>query len=324
VVGAFHFEGQETDDEVYGPENAVSYQYRVHDPRLGRFLSLDPLAPEYPFYSPYAFSGNRVIDAVELEGLEPSFTQTPIEVRPELGMTSVAPDGTLVNSDGVPVDFYDVGDEVIAERTKPSLSPGFRALGLFAFFMSIDISSNSRGSTTEERRRIDDERRREEGKVDFALGLGALKMEGLVDKPDPMSNLLMWAGFFLRSQDETADTYWDRPTFTNDPRVNVLHMMNETIAQGNKLHFRLDGLGLTGLDGLQEEDTWKDLPKTIQELRGRLNTQGRSGGSYTIYELQQVMSNPTYLENTQFWLNNQRISTEHVKELLGEITPPSE
>jgi RHS repeat-associated protein len=70
VVVAFRFEGQETDDEVYGAENAVSYKYRVHDSRLGRFLSVDPLAPEYPHNSPYAFSENRVIDHIELEGLE--------------------------------------------------------------------------------------------------------------------------------------------------------------------------------------------------------------------------------------------------------------
>jgi len=43
----------------------------MHDPRLGRFFAVDPLFRKYPFYSPYAFSGNRVIDAVELEGLEP-------------------------------------------------------------------------------------------------------------------------------------------------------------------------------------------------------------------------------------------------------------
>ena len=48
----------------------MSYKYRVQDARLGRFLSIDPLAAKYPFYSPYAFSGNRVIDGVELEGLE--------------------------------------------------------------------------------------------------------------------------------------------------------------------------------------------------------------------------------------------------------------
>jgi hypothetical protein len=53
----------------------------VQDARLRRFLSIDPLASEYPFYSPYAFSGNRVIDAVELEGLEPS-KSLPYELYP--------------------------------------------------------------------------------------------------------------------------------------------------------------------------------------------------------------------------------------------------
>ncbi len=43
----------------------------MHDPRIGRFFAVDPLTGKYPFYSPYAFSGNRVIDAIELEGLEP-------------------------------------------------------------------------------------------------------------------------------------------------------------------------------------------------------------------------------------------------------------
>ena len=42
----------------------------MHDPRLGRFLSRDPLSKSYPWNSPYAFSENRVIDGLELEGLE--------------------------------------------------------------------------------------------------------------------------------------------------------------------------------------------------------------------------------------------------------------
>ena len=42
----------------------------MHDPRVGRFLSLDPLSPQYPWNSPFAFSENRVIDGVELEGAE--------------------------------------------------------------------------------------------------------------------------------------------------------------------------------------------------------------------------------------------------------------
>jgi RHS repeat-associated protein len=66
----YGFQGQEKDDEIKGDGNSINYKYRVHDPRLGRFLSVDPLAPDYPWNSPYAFSENRVIDGVELEGLE--------------------------------------------------------------------------------------------------------------------------------------------------------------------------------------------------------------------------------------------------------------
>ncbi|PIA78152.1 hypothetical protein BFR04_07945 [Gaetbulibacter sp. 4G1] len=66
----YGFQGQEKDDEVKGEGNSINYKYRMHDPRVGRFLSLDPLSDTYPWNSPYAFSENRVIDAIELEGLE--------------------------------------------------------------------------------------------------------------------------------------------------------------------------------------------------------------------------------------------------------------
>ena len=61
------------DDEIKGKGNSVNYKYRMHDPRIGRFFAIDPLASKYPHNSPYAFSENRLIDGVELEGLE--FTQ---------------------------------------------------------------------------------------------------------------------------------------------------------------------------------------------------------------------------------------------------------
>jgi len=64
----YGFQNQETDPEMLG--GTVAFTYRVHDPRIGRFLSIDPLAPNYPWNSPFAFSENRVIDGVELEGLE--------------------------------------------------------------------------------------------------------------------------------------------------------------------------------------------------------------------------------------------------------------
>ncbi len=48
----------------------MNYDFRMHDPRIGRFFAIDPLTAKYPWNSPYAFSENRVIDRVELEGLE--------------------------------------------------------------------------------------------------------------------------------------------------------------------------------------------------------------------------------------------------------------
>jgi RHS repeat-associated protein len=70
---SFGFQGQEKDDELHGATGtSFAFEYRMHDPRVGRFLSLDPLSAKYPHNSPYAFSENRVIDGVELEGLEVS------------------------------------------------------------------------------------------------------------------------------------------------------------------------------------------------------------------------------------------------------------
>ena len=66
----FGFQGQEKDDEIKGEGNSVNYSFRMHDPRIGRFFAVDPLAKSYPHNSPYAFSENRVTDGVDLEGLE--------------------------------------------------------------------------------------------------------------------------------------------------------------------------------------------------------------------------------------------------------------
>ena len=62
----FAFQGQETNEEL----GTVHYKYREADIITGRFWSVDPLAPEYPHNSPFAFSENVVIHAIELEGLE--------------------------------------------------------------------------------------------------------------------------------------------------------------------------------------------------------------------------------------------------------------
>ena len=66
----YGFQGQELDNEIKGQGNSINYKFRMHDPRTGRFFAVDPLTKDYPWYTPYQFSGNKLIHKVELEGLE--------------------------------------------------------------------------------------------------------------------------------------------------------------------------------------------------------------------------------------------------------------
>ena len=105
----FAFQGQESDKEIAGERNSYAFEYRMHDPRVGRFLSIDPLAFLFPWNSPYAFSENRVLDMVELEGLEAAPTEDKAQALPEPGETR--PDG----QGGVYSGF---GDEHFGAGTK--------------------------------------------------------------------------------------------------------------------------------------------------------------------------------------------------------------
>ncbi|SDH43273.1 RHS repeat-associated core domain-containing protein [Chitinophaga filiformis] len=53
-----------------GEGNQQDYGIRVYDPRLGKFLSVDPITAKYPELTPYQFASNRVIDGIDLDGLE--------------------------------------------------------------------------------------------------------------------------------------------------------------------------------------------------------------------------------------------------------------
>ncbi|GEM_PF-5042564 len=71
----YGFQGQEKDDEVKGEGNSYTTEFRQLDPRLGRWLSLDPLMAKYPGMSPYvAFNNNpiTIIDPLGLEGENPN------------------------------------------------------------------------------------------------------------------------------------------------------------------------------------------------------------------------------------------------------------
>jgi RHS repeat-associated protein len=64
----YSFNGKETDSET----GLQDYGFRIYNPSLGKFLSVDPLADEYPYYTPYQFAGDMPIWAIDLDGLEPA------------------------------------------------------------------------------------------------------------------------------------------------------------------------------------------------------------------------------------------------------------
>ena len=66
----YFFNGQEADNEVLGEGALHAFEYRMHDTRIGRFWSVDPLAGKFPWNSVYAFAENSPIGFLELEGLE--------------------------------------------------------------------------------------------------------------------------------------------------------------------------------------------------------------------------------------------------------------
>jgi RHS repeat-associated protein len=64
----YGFNGKEYDNDIeFGMQN---YGKRIYDPRLGKFLSVDPLTKKYPWFTPYLFSSNMPIVASDIDGLE--------------------------------------------------------------------------------------------------------------------------------------------------------------------------------------------------------------------------------------------------------------
>jgi RHS repeat-associated protein len=57
----YFYQGQEMDDEVKGEGNSYTTEFRQYDPRIGRWLSLDPRKEKYPSFSPFVSFGNNPV-----------------------------------------------------------------------------------------------------------------------------------------------------------------------------------------------------------------------------------------------------------------------
>jgi len=65
----YGFNGKEEDKE-WGSQMIQDYGFRIYNPTIGKFLSVDPLTSSYPWFSPYQFAGNGPIFNIDLDGLE--------------------------------------------------------------------------------------------------------------------------------------------------------------------------------------------------------------------------------------------------------------
>jgi RHS repeat-associated protein len=108
----YGFNGKENDNEVKLdssgnpiPGSEQDYGMRIYDPRVGRFLSVDPLAIKYPELTPYQFASNSPITFIDIDGLEGGIPisyrdahfdkaviaiKNELQLRHEQGMNNVA------------------------------------------------------------------------------------------------------------------------------------------------------------------------------------------------------------------------------------------
>ncbi|HZH63781.1 MAG TPA: RHS repeat-associated core domain-containing protein [Flavisolibacter sp.] len=112
----YGFNGKENDNEVEGEGNQIDYGMRVYDPRLGKFLSVDPLTKDYPFYTPYSYAGNKPVWKTDLDGLEENDNvgEKYWKNQPQIDMTS-AP-GTATNAAGIKRNGLWVAQQVLKQK----------------------------------------------------------------------------------------------------------------------------------------------------------------------------------------------------------------
>jgi RHS repeat-associated protein len=73
LIKRYRFCGKERDEE----SGLYYYGARYYAPWCCRFVSVDPLAGDYPYYTPYQYAGNQPIISIDIDGLEGSVQNNP-------------------------------------------------------------------------------------------------------------------------------------------------------------------------------------------------------------------------------------------------------
>jgi RHS repeat-associated protein len=70
---------KENDRGNFGTQLVQDYGMHLYNPAIGKFLSVDPLADEYPWKRPYSFAENDVNKSIDLDGEEKMIVTKRIE-----------------------------------------------------------------------------------------------------------------------------------------------------------------------------------------------------------------------------------------------------
>ena len=311
----YGFQGQEQDDEVKGTGNHIHFTFRGYDTRSGRMWSVDPLAPEYPWNSPYAFSENRVIDGVELEGLEYlSVNPVGLHIRNWINNTidraesrigqlnyqlqKLSQDNTYevgwgtkaqvyfsVSIEGGAGTFSDLDDAAVLSDGKhldgtraTSADYAFAGVGVFVPFLS--------GAGV-----------RKVGKELLEAGNDIIKKV----KFDNLGNYDVAFGVdlhytlpkFAREKAGGA-AYFDEfviKGFANmniDVETSIVQAMHNSVSKGGKIHVNLDGLW-----NINDASNLSITPPTI-----------------THFEIRTILLNDNFLKNTKFYEKGSNITDD--------------
>ena len=143
----YGFNGKEDDTDFGNKQVIQDYGFRLYNPSIAKFLSVDPLAPQFPFLTPYQFAANRPILSIDLDGLESKSTNGE---EPNENEKSSLPNGGAIVDPERFLKTYIPMPKTVIRKTRPSIdkSPtrnGFQARGN-ANISPIDHALNQPGS----------------------------------------------------------------------------------------------------------------------------------------------------------------------------------
>lgn len=99
----YGFNGKEKDDEISGNGNEYDFGSRMYDPRLGKWLSVDPEFKRYPHLSPYSAFADNPMYYIDPGGetLRVSFANEGERKRVEAALQKLTNDKVVVTQTGL-------------------------------------------------------------------------------------------------------------------------------------------------------------------------------------------------------------------------------